>query len=636
MIQVRSPIPAKILIVDDLPDNLRLLSKTLKQEGFDVRSAINGPLAIMGAETDPPDLILLDITMPEMDGFEVCHRLKTNLKTADIPIVFITALGEVTDKVKGLELGGADYITKPFHLPEVLARVNLQLELHGLKDQLKQQNQQLQATLLAQRKVEEQIRQLNQELEQRVVDRTQQLETANQQLQREMQERQHTQEQLLYMAQYDSLTGLANRTLLLKHLETTLQMIQQSSQSETVQCLLVLVDCDRFKSISNTLGHHQGDRLLREIAKRITATVPTHSLVARLGGDEFAIALTITTVNDSTDTIVNNLQRQLAVPIRFNNLNININATIGMVLADTEGANAEYLLRDAELAMVQAKKQQQGSCQLFKPEMHQQALYELELEGQLRQAIEQQQLQVYYQPIVALSADPTDSTIVGYEALARWQPALDADFIPPSVFIPLAEKTGLIEALGDWVLATACQQITQWNQQGKRPLFLSINVSIDQLTCPDCLNKILAVFQHTQVNPSWIKLEVTESIFMKTPQPVLDTLTSLRKQGVKVSIDDFGTGYSSLSYLKHLPIDTVKIDRTFIQDMESSRDSLNILQAILNLTQALQLETIAEGIETCDQAQTLANLGCVYGQGYRFGKPVDSQKAATFIQTQAI
>lgn len=631
MPQVKSHLPAKILIVDDLPDNLRLLSTTLTQEGFDVRGALNGPLAIMGAATDPPDLILLDISMPEMDGFEVCHRLKNDPKTADIPIVFITALNDVANKVKGFELGGVDYITKPFNIPEVLARVNLQLELYSLKCQLQQQNQKLQTTLLEQKKVEEKIRQLNQDLEQRVLDRTHQLQTANENLQQEMQERQQTQAQLLHMAIYDSLTGLANRALLLQHLDQITQAMQQSPYME---CLLILVDCDRVKSISHTLGHCQGDCLLIEIANRITAVVPEESLVARLGGDEFAIALTIEAENsNSADVIVDTLQHQLALPIQLNNLEININATIGMVLADANNANAEYLLRDAELAMVQAKKQQRGSRQLFKPEMHQQALYQLQLEGKLRQTVEQQQLQVYYQPIFALSSHPPGSTIVGYEALARWQPSPAADFIPPDIFIPLAEKTGLILALGDLVFQTACQQITRWNQKRsmKKPLFLSVNFSMEQLTCKQCLQKILEILDRTQADPHWIKLEVTESTLMKTPQPVLDTLINLRLQGIQVSIDDFGTGYSSLSYLKQLPIDTVKIDRTFIQDMESTEDDLKILKAILNLAQALELDVISEGIETEKQAQTLANLGCAYGQGYWFAKPLSSQQAEAFI-----
>ncbi len=631
MFQVQSFAKSKILIVDDLPDNLRLLSTTLTREGFDVRSAISGPLAIMGIESDPPDLILLDISMPDMDGFEVCNHLKSDAKTNDIPIIFISALDDVLDKVKAFELGGVDYITKPFTIAEVLARIYLQLELQALKHQLKTQNQQLKDTLQHQKQVESQVRQLNQELEQRVLERTQQLQTANEKLKQEMQERQQIQARLLHMATYDPLTGLANRPLLLKYLEET---VQKLGNSANLRCLLLLLDCDRIKTISNTLGHGRGDRMLIEIANHIIATVPQDSFVARLGGDKFAIALIYQEQGNSLNTLVEPLHHQLSAPVRLDNLEISINPTIGMVVAESKAAKAEYLLRDAELAMVQAKQNQRGSRQLFQPAMHQQALQNLELEGQLRQTIEQNQLQVYYQPIVSLYPDASSASIVGYEALARWQPDPISGFISPDIFIPLAEETGLITRLGDWVFQTACQQLRQWNQQRppEKALCLSINFSIQQLNCNQCLHKIYNVLQSTQVSPEWIKLEITESILMKTPQLVLSMLEELRAQGLQVSIDDFGTGYSSLNYLKQLPIDTLKIDRTFIQDMEINADSFQILKAILNLAQALKLDVIAEGIETATQAQKLSTLGCIYGQGHWFSKPLDSQAASDLLE----
>ncbi|NEQ51885.1 MAG: EAL domain-containing protein [Leptolyngbya sp. SIO3F4] len=628
MPQAKSLIKTKILIVDDLPDNLRLLSTTLIREGFDVRSAISGSLAIMGIAADPPDLILLDISMPDMDGFEVCRHLKTNVKTADIPIIFISALGDALDKVKAFELGGADYITKPFNIAEVLARVYLQLELQALKNKLQTQNQQLRTTLQQQKSVESQIRQLNQQLEQHVLERTQQLQTANERLKQEIQERKQTQEKLLHMAMYDSLTGLANRTLLLQHLEQT---VLKLGAEFDLKCLLLILDCDRFKSISHTLGHLQGDRMLVEIANRITAVVPHNSFVARLGGDEFAIVFTIKADTHDLDSVVDPLQHQLSKPIQLENLEISINPTIGMVLAESSCMKAEYLLRDAELAMVQAKQNQRGSRQLFRPAMHQQALHQLELEGQLRQALEQNQLQVYYQPIVSLTSEATNASIVGYEALARWQ--TDSGFIPPDIFIPLAEETGLIIPLGDWVFRNACQQLSRWNQHcpTEHALCLSVNFSIHQLNCRDCFQNICDILHSTRVSPEWIKLEITESTLMKTPQLVLNVLEQLREKGMQISIDDFGTGYSSLSYLKQLPIDTLKIDRTFIQDMESNVDSLQILKAILNLAQALKLDVIAEGIETDTQARQLTDLGCVYGQGYWFSKPLNSDLAIALL-----
>ena len=623
--------PSTILLVDDVPENLRLLSTTLTQAGYDVRSAISGAVAMMAIAIELPDLILLDVSMPEMDGFEVCQQLKSNPATAEIPVVFISALGEVIDKVKAFEVGGADYITKPFHIAEVLARVHSQLELGRLKQQLRSQNQQLQESLQQQQQAEAQVRRLNLDLEQRVLDRTQQLQIANRNLLAEIQERQQAQKKLRHMAMYDPLTGLANRTLLLERLDHILSHSQTSSP-EQPKVALLLLDCARFETITDTLGHLRGDQLLISIANRITATVSANSLVARLGGDEFAILLNLPA--QAIADFVETLQQALSLPIELGEYAVIINPSIGIALSSPDAQTAEHLFRDAYQARIRAKTQGTGKWRLFEPEMHQQALHRLKLEGKLHRAIQQAQFQVHYQPIVALTGQSAPYPVVGFEALVRWQPHPDSRFISPAEFIPLAEETGLILPLGDWVFETACQQIREWNRgrSSEQALFMSINFSVHQLNREQVAQHIEAMIAKTEVKPHWLKLEITESVLMENPKTVLHALEQLRSQGLQVSIDDFGTGYSSLSYLQELPVDILKIDRAFIKDLESPSDDLRILETILSLSRALDLNVVAEGIETQHQADCLGTLGSHYGQGYRFSRPLDSASASKLLQ----
>lgn len=621
--------PATILIVDDVPENLRLLSMTLARAGYDVRNAINGNLAMMAITVDPPDLILLDISMPDIDGFEVCRQLKGELNTSEIPIIFITALGEALDKVTAFEVGGADYITKPFQIAEVLARVQHQLELRNLKNQLRTQNQKLKETLRQQQEAEVYIRKLNQDLEQRVVKRTQQLQSVNESLRQEMNEKQQAQTRLLHMAMYDSLTGLANRNLLLEELEQTLSAVHQSPSKATDQTALLLVDCDRFAAINDTLGHSLGDQLLAEIANRIVGVVPHNSLVSRLGGDEFAVLAQSSNIH----ALVKTLQKAFAVPISLDGYEVTINPSIGIVITDARYQQAEHLLRDANQAMVSAKKQKAGdNWRIFEPEMRQRALRRLSLEAKMRRAIEQQEFQVYYQPIVALNQNGT-YPIVGFEALIRWPMETEGKFISPEELIPLAEETGMIVPLGDWVLETACQQLSQWHQTYTTsfPLFMCVNCSMHQFYSKQFTERVLNHLNQHQIQPQHFKIEITESIFMQDSQIVLESLSQLQERGIQVSIDDFGTGYSSLSYLRKLPINTLKIDRSFVEHLESEPESLGILEAIQNLAQAINVDSVAEGIETEYQARQLTQLGCSLGQGYWFSKPLDKEAAENFL-----
>lgn len=622
--------PSKILIVDDLLSNLQLLSTALTQAGYDVLNASSGAMAMMRVASELPDLILLDIRMPDLDGFTVCHQLHSDINTADIPIIFMSALADLSGKLKAFSVGGVDYITKPFQIPEVLVRIEHQLELRRLRETLKTQNQKLRIILRQYEVAETQIYQINQELEKRVSARTDELRNANVILQQEIHERQQAQAKLMHLALHDSLTGLPNRTLLMEHLAET---VRANQSTQDLLPALLMLDCDRFKTINDTLGHLRGDRLLIEIANRILATIPGDSFAARLADDKFAILLCPMSDASTMMQLVQRLQQSLAEPIRLGPHEVTVSANVGIVLVESTYRQAEHVLRDGSLALIQAKHKNQGWL-AFHPEMHEQALHRLTLEGKLRQALRQQQLQIFYQPIVALAAAGTTGPIVGYEALVRWQPEGTSDFLSPADFIPLAEESDLISELGNWVFRTVCEQLSQWHRDcPSAPVpFVSVNFSVRHLQDEQFSQQIHSVLQQTQVQPSWVKFEITENLLIGDNQTMLETLAQLRRWGIQISIDDFGTGYSSLSYLKQLPVDTLKIDRAFIKDIESNPDNFKIVEAIVKLAQALKLEVVAEGIETEWQAQQLISLGCTYGQGYWFSHPLDGETVWSLLE----
>ena len=579
-----------ILIVDDTPDNLHLLSRMLTRQGYNVRKALSGPMALTAVQTVAPDLILLDIMMPEMDGYEVCQNLKADAKTAEIPIIFLSALDDVLDKVKGFQVGGVDYITKPFQFEEVLIRVQNQLAL---------------------RAAELEIRVLNAELEARVKERTQELEVAN--------------TQLLEMALHDSLTGLPNRALLMTDLRRS---IHQAKANLNYQFAVLFLDCDRFKVVNDSLGHLVGDELLILIAHRLSCYVKPQNTLARLGGDEFAILLTeIPNFHDVT-TLSDQILQCFSQPFNLERHEIFMNASIGIVIGNCEYNEPEYLLRDADTAMYRAKALGKGQYHLFDPVMHTAALERLQLETDLRRGIEQEELVVHYQPIVSLIT----GRISGFEALVRWRHP-KRGLIPPGLFIPIAEETGLITAIGYWVLSESCHQLRTWQQQNSIDpnLFVSVNLSVKQFAQPNLLEQIDQVLEHSQLSPDCLKLEITESAIMDNHQDVATILKELRKRRILISIDDFGTGYSSLSYLHSFPVDTLKIDKSFVQRLNLTSENIGLIPVIISLAKTMNMNVVAEGIELVDQLKILRELDCGFGQGYFFAKPLPGEELINLL-----
>ncbi len=579
-----------ILIVDDTSDNLRLLSTILIKQGYNVRKAINGQMALKAVQTVVPDLILLDIMMPGMDGYEVCQHLKANQQTAEIPVIFLSALSEVFDKVKAFEVGGVDYITRPFHFEEVLVRVQNQMALKA---------------------AEREIRKLNAQLEERIEERTRQLEIAN--------------AQLLEMALHDALTGLPNRTLFMKCLE---QALNRPKADSVHQFAVLFLDCDRFKVVNDSLGHLVGDELLIAIARRLEASLSQSDTLARLGGDEFAIFLTEIKEVSSATLVADRILEALSHPFQLKGHEVFINASIGIALGNFNYNQPEHLLRDADTAMYRAKALGKGQYHIFDSAMHDAALQLLQLESDLCRAINQQEFIVHYQPIVDLST----GRIVGFEALVRWHHP-QRGMVSPNSFIPIAEETGLIIPIGNWVLREACHQLRLWQKEKLKgiPLFMSVNLSVRQFAQPELIEQIDKILEETQLSPQSLKLEITESAIMDNANSAAVILQKLRERSIQLSIDDFGTGYSSLSYLHSFPINTLKVDRSFVRRIDGNPKNLGLIPAIMSIAQTMGMSAIAEGIETTQQLAQLRTLGCGFGQGYLFSKPMDAERAMDLI-----
>jgi diguanylate cyclase (GGDEF)-like protein len=595
-----------ILLIDDMADNLRVLSSLLTREGYNVRKALNWQMALTACQTVLPDLILLDIMMPEVDGYEVCQRFKAWDLTANIPVIFISALDDVFDKVKAFKVGGVDYITKPFELQEVVVRVQNQLAL---------------------RAAQLEVSKLNIELEQRVKQRTWELEKALQKLQGEINSRQQLQSKLLDIALHDSLTGLANRVLFIRRIEKALDRAKQQSD---YQFAILYLDCDRFKVVNDSLGHLVGDELLLAIAHRLKTTLMPMDTLARLGGDEFGILLENPTDINMVIEVAERILQQLSLPFKLTRYEVFMNASIGISWGNRDYDRPEYLLRDADTAMYRAKDLGRARYHVFDPIMYQQAIQLLEIENDLRRAVARQEFIVYYQPIVSLLT----GKIAGFEALVRWQHPIRG-LILPAEFIPVAEETGLINAINTWVLQSACQQLHLWQHHPAIPenLTISVNLSARLFSQPNLIAQIDEILYETQVNPENLELEITESVIMENSHAVKTILQQLQERKIKLVMDDFGTGYSSLSYLHSFPLNALKIDKSFVKRMQENQEDMGLVPAMIGIADSMGMRAIAEGVETIEQLAQLRSLNCEFAQGFLFSRPIAQQSVLNFLTT---
>ncbi|WP_166482768.1 EAL domain-containing protein [Scytonema sp. UIC 10036] len=450
----------------------------------------------------------------------------------------------------------------------------------------------------------------------------------NKQLEAEIAERKQVEAQLSHNAFHDTLTGLPNRALFMERLKYALEL---AKRQENYLFAVLFIDLDRFKVINDSLGHIMGDRFLQVIASRLEVCLRPTDTSARLGGDEFTILLE--QIQDVSDAIkvAERIQQELALPIELDGQEVFATASIGITLSSTVDYNQpEDLLRDADTAMYRAKALGKARYELFNSDMYAHALARLQLETDLRRAIERQEFRVYYQPIVSLSS----GSIVGFEALLRWEHP-ERGLLSPTEFIPLAEETGLIIEIGYWTLHEACRQMQAW-QLSEHPNLLEkilVNLSIKQFSQSDLTQQIQQILHLTALNPGSLIVEITESLIMENSDRTITTLSKLRELGVKISIDDFGTGHSSLSRLSSFPISLLKIDKSFVSPVDANSRNLEIIEIIVTLAHKLGVNVTAEGVETKEQLAFVRKLNCEYAQGYFFSKPLNSLDATALILT---
>ncbi|MEH1831507.1 MAG: EAL domain-containing protein [Nostoc sp.] len=431
--------------------------------------------------------------------------------------------------------------------------------------------------------------------------------------------------QLIHDAFHDVLTGLPNRALFMERLERALM---QTKRRANYTFAVLFLDLDRFKVVNDSLGHMIGDQLLTALARRLENCLRSGDTVARLGGDEFTILLDdLNNINDVTG-VVERIHEALTSAFKLSGHEVFTTVSIGIALNKGNYNRPEELLRDADIAMYRAKALGKARHEIFDSTMYTQITNLLELEMDLRRAVERQEFQLHYQPIVLLETDK----IIGFEALVRWQHPQQG-LIPPNKFIPLAEETGLIIPIGYWVLREACRQMRAWQVQFPTdpPLTISVNLSTKQFSQTELIEQINQIIQETGLEAGNLKLEITESVLMENIQSATFILLQLQQMNIQLHLDDFGIGYSSLSYLHRFPSNALKIDRSFIIKIGANGENLEIIQAIIALAHSLNIDVIAEGVETVEQLTQLKAMKCKYAQGYFFSKPLDSKSVETLI-----
>jgi len=436
--------------------------------------------------------------------------------------------------------------------------------------------------------------------------------------------RKRAEEQLIHNAFHDSLTGLPNRALFLDRLGRAMERYKRHAKPSLA---VLLLDFDHFALINDSLGHAVGDHLLIAASSRLEICLRSMDTIARIGGDEFIILLEdLTNITDAT-VIANRILDEMATPFNLLGQKVVITTSIGIVVASSSYESPEEILRDADIAMNRAKQQGRSRFTLFSNTMRADVVAHLELGTDLRQAIDKKELFLQYQPVIELSSGKP----IGFEALIRWKHP-DRGLVQPLEFIRFAEETGLIIPMGDWVLTEACGQIKKWHEQydSLRNLSVSVNLSNKQFTQPNLVDQIKAILHATGLDPSFLRLEITESAIMENPDVTITALKELRSVGIKVDIDDFGTGYSSLLYLHMLPLNAIKIDRSFIGGYNGRENGMQIVHSIIRLAQDLEMETVAEGVETFEQLHKLRNLGCNHIQGFIFSEAIDDSDVDDF------
>jgi diguanylate cyclase (GGDEF)-like protein len=566
----------KILVIEDEEFIRANILQILQFEDFDTLEAANGLTGIQSAQEQIPDLILCDVMMPQLDGYGVLTALRQDSATASIPFIFLTAKASRADLRQGMQLGADDYLTKPFTADELLGAIATRLEKQAVTTQ----------------------------------HYTTELKQAE--------------EKLNHLIHHDSLTSLPNQLLLREQLN---RVLAQANYSDQLVPILAL-SLNRFSQINSTLGHSFGDLLLKAVAKRLITCVSENDTVARLQADRFAIILATIEQRQEAANVAQTILNTLSQPFFLNSHEVFITPNIGIACYPFNGSDIDTLICNANIARDLARKQEGNSYHFYTANMSAQSSNQLALETSLRHALERAEFQVYYQP----QADLQTGQIVGMEALLRWQHP-DQGLVSPTEFIPLAEQNGLMIPIGEWVLKTACRQTKIWQAAGFPHLHIAVNLSGCQFSQQNLGKRLVQILEDTGLDPKCLELELTESILIKNVEVTIITLNRLRALGIQISVDDFGTGYSSLSYLKKFPIDTLKIDQSFIRNILNDSKNTAITTAMIQMARSLGLKVIAEGVETEAELSFLYQQQCDEVQGYLISRPVPAKEFERLLTT---
>lgn len=702
----------KVLIVDDNPVNLGVVVDHLEGAGYEVLVALGGMEALERVRFAEPDLILLDVMMPDMNGFEVCRRLRESEGSREIPVIFMTALSDVQDKVKAFEAGGVDYISKPFQVEELLVRVQTHLALRSATAELVSRTEALEAEVVARRSAERMLREseirhrrlfqsagdailvidcasetvvdlnekcaellelplnasteaplntlacftgkqtsaevvaaLREERQMKwqewswtrsdgepvhveVIGNT--YEVAGRMLAqctlRDIRARKEAEARVRYLALHDSLTGLPNRTMLMERLQ---QAINQARHNQK-QVGLLLLDLDHFKHINDSLGHFIGDELLEQVACRLRSVLRECDIAARLGGDEFVVVATGLSGSHDAELLAERITKCLVEPFSVQGRQLHAGASIGICLYPGDGDNPAALLQAADTAMYQAKKKGRGNHRLFSADLSIAADRWHTLSNDLHGACERNEFVLHYQPQVSIDT----GAVVGLETLLRWQHPVQG-LIAPGLFIPLLEEHGLMVEVGRWVLRSACAQNAAWQAEGLPPVRVAVNLSAQQFYRGEVVKTVEAALRDSGLAAEWLELELTESLTLDDSEGTLRTMRELKALGVKLSLDDFGTGWSALGYLGRFPLDGIKIDRSFVRDLTNDPNTAAIVNSILDLARQLNLDCVAEGVETAAQLEHLRSNRCPNMQGFYFSQGVEMRDVRAILQAGA-
>lgn len=561
---------ATVMMIDDEPTTIEVLEAFLESEGykrFVTTSDSTRAMEMIVAEN--PDVLLLDLHMPQVTGFDILTILRRDARFRHTPVIVLTSATDSDTKLKALQLGASDFLAKPVDPSELALRLRNTLAAKAYQDRL---------------------------------------------------------------TFYDSLTGLPNRRLFMDRLLWSLRCAKRENSSGAI----LHIDLDHFKKINDTLGHEIGDSVLIEVGRRLQGCAPalavgnegadSQPLLSRVGGDEFNLLMPIVPRVEDAVRASGKILTAMKEPFSIHGHEVFLTASIGVAIFPNDGDSADTLLKHTGVAMNQAKRQGRNTYEFYSPKMNARALERLKLENELRRALDRDELLPFYQPKVDLQT----GQVVGAEVLLRWNHP-QRGFVSPVEFIPLAEENGMIIEFGEWILRAACRQNKAWQSAGLPNIRVAVNVSARQFRDGRFVEILRQALGGSRLDPQFLTLELTENTIMENAQENLDTLHAIKEMGVKLSVDDFGTGYSSLSYLKQLPLDELKIDRSFIVGIRSEEDDAPIVTSIVSMAHSLDLRVVMEGIETERQLIFCRDRGCDEYQGFLFSKPVPSREFETLL-----